>query len=224
MSAENDFMIKITNDDQKTTELMEKQQNEAPKNRLKKYGEKTELLKKLIQDTGLKQFNAIKKRWIETYPNMKPPSRSYFSEVMTKYFTTTTDTTPTEAPTESAAVVTEPTPEEIKNAEELTSKPLSEVVAGIQSGKITKKQIEALFRVENKIIACLLSDEYRHDDDTIDMLSGLWEQPLNRVFAKYADKNSDIYIAAVLTVFAHAPMILKLFKDYTKKPKGALKL
>ena len=222
MSAESDFMINITKDEQKTAEIMQQQQTEAPKDRLKKYGERTEMLKQLIQETGLKQFNAVKKRWIEKYPNTKPPSRSYFSEVLTKYFTTMIETPPPPETETAAAVVTEPTPEEIKKAEELTSKPLSEVVAGIQSGKITKKQIEALFRVENKIIASLLSDEYQHDNETIEMLAGLWEQPINRVFAKYADQNSDLYIAAVLTVFAHAPMLLKLFKDATKKGKGSL--
>jgi len=121
--------------------------------------------------------------------------------------------TETKEPTESTVqIAEEPTQEEIKFAEEQAKMPLGDVTKAIMAGVIKKEQIKAIFIIENKMLKTVFGEECQHDTETIDLMAGLWEQPLNRIFQKYTDQNSDLYIAFGVTVYAHLPLILKLWK------------
>jgi len=198
------------------------QSTEEEKPIKKPFGAKTPKLLELIRENPDSTELGIAYYWKAKYPDVPAPHSSYIKsmirkvrESLTESLRQTPQTTQTETVTTaekpSVETVSEPTPEDIKKAEEAATKPLLDIGKALVAGKISKDHVKAIFIIENKMLSSVLGDYAQHDEATLDLLSGLWETPLNRIFMKYADENSDLYIAAALTIYAHLPLILKIY-------------
>lgn len=202
-------------------QIPQQQPEQQATKKTKKHGKLKKLLFEIIEKHNITNYNEIMERWNSFFvdqPVPKMPSKTTIFNAFQAYKRQNEVKTETEQQLspESIVIVEDNaiTEEEKKILNELNGIEKDKVVSAIITGKIEKKHIETVFRIENKILNATLGEEYKLDSETIDMLATVGEQPLNQMFGKYlTDSNSNIYIFIGLVAWAHVPVIIKILKD-----------
>lgn len=93
----------------------------------------------------------------------------------------------------------------------------------VKVSKVKAQQIEAVFRIENKILASI-DPELQIDDDMIELLGGAGEDPINNLIEKYAGTPYlDMIFFGLVIAGAHVPLVLKFIESKKNRNKETIK-